>query len=223
MANFNIGTRSARRLLPWRDYDEHDVINIYALQGTGLAGGLVKINQCAPSNDYFYSSTAVGASFNGITSNRWINPFNVVLAGSGDGRYNGVLGLTLVNVQEYDENGNRLVTLGQQYKYDENNAVASGFTVPILTRGIVAINYTVYSGSTFAPSGGYVATVSYQASTANGGFGQIDCVPKANIVAYTSTNAVPGSGLYSEDAVIGNFLSSSGTERNGWALLKLRL
>ena len=219
-----MAVRSARRLLPFRDIDPHDIINLYAMSGTGLAGALVRTVYANPSNDYFYSSDAVGANFgtsNGtanITSNRWENPWKVVLTQSGDSRYNGALGLTLANVQEYDENGNRLITY-PAYKQYENNVVLSGVTVPVATRGIFAVNYTVYSGSTTAPTAGSVATISYATSTANGGNGQIDSVPAANI----QNTGNPNADIYTEGAVIGNWLSSTGTERNGWALLKLRL
>jgi len=211
-----MATRSTRRLRPWREYDENEVINIFALNGTGLAGALVKVSTLVPSSGYFWSNDAVGASFPGITSNRWENPARIVIAGSGDSRFNGVLGFTLANVQEYDENGQKLI-LGFRRKADENNAVLSGETVPVVCRGFFQVSSGMWAGAANQPTPGYAATISYAATTTAGGNGFLDCVPLANI----QTTGNPNAAIYTNDQVIGTWLSSPGTEQLGYAFLKL--
>lgn len=222
-----MAVRQARILLPFRDYDEHDVINQYALNGTGLAGSLVKATSLNPSNAYYYTQTSVGASFPGITSYRWVNPDTCTNCGSGDGKWSTtILGLTLVNVQEYDENGNRLiVSQGGPRKLEENNAILSGLTVPVATKGIFMINTSIVTGT---PAIGQMAVASYAQVGKLNQQCLIGCVPWTNIASGYSLGQFPagGSGIYTEDQVIGRWLSSTGywgATGNTCALLKLEL
>lgn len=223
-----MAVRSARSLLPYRDYDEHDVLNLYALNGTGQAGSLVKATSLNPANAYFYTTTSVGATFPGITSYRWVNPDTCSNCGSGDGKWSSaILGLTLVNVMEYDENGNRLITYPTaQRKLAENNGILSGLTVPIATKGIFMINTALVTGT---PAIGQCAVVTYSQGAAKINQTTIlGCVPWTNVASGYSLGQFPagGSGIYTEDQVIGRWLSTTGywgTTGNTCALLKLEL
>lgn len=88
---------------PFRDYDEHEVINLFALQGEGNKGTFVTavgsgFDLSAPSafgNDSFIDGT-VSSRFN--VSSRVAPAASGTLATS-------VLGMTLKDVRSVDENG----------------------------------------------------------------------------------------------------------------------
>ena len=115
-------------LRPFRDYNEHDVINLFALsEGAGVdvtKGHLVKIN---------------------TTLKGWLNasgeanthPDLLGAVGTSGGT---ALGMMLYDVKENDENGEKLIF--NPRKAAEMEVALSGQAVPILTRGIV-----LYSGS----------------------------------------------------------------------------
>jgi len=91
----------------------------------------------------------VGAAFPLSNSQRFGVRPKVTIATSGD-----VLGLTLLDVRELDENGEKLIF--NPRKAAEMNVVISGQAVPVLTRGVV-----LYSGSAIAnATAGQFAVVS---------------------------------------------------------------
>jgi hypothetical protein len=128
-------------LRPFRDYDEHDVINLFAHRGNDVnKGSLVKMetatgwkNTAEPT----MTEGVIGASYGNTVSNRYAVTAKVVDAGSGDKP----LGMTLWDVKETDENGEKL--LYNPRKAAEMQAVISGQSVPIATRGVF-----LYSGAT---------------------------------------------------------------------------
>ena len=148
----------AHTLRPFRDYSEHDVVNLFAYSGQqdangviATAGTVVKV-QGNGFQPVVASSTLggtgllgtvpvdmagfVGAGFANTVSNRYALTAKVTAASSGDA----ALGITLLSTQELDENGEKLVF--NPRKAAEKNVVVSGQGVPVLTRGIV-----VYSGT----------------------------------------------------------------------------
>ena len=140
----------AHILKPFRDYSEHEVLNLFAFSGTAESaavmatrGAAVKISAegftTGPSNSSANQPTDflgdVGSSFPLSNSQRFGVRPKVTLATSGD-----VLGLTLMDVRELDENGEKLIF--NPRKAAEMNVVISGQAVPVLTRGVV-----LYSGS----------------------------------------------------------------------------
>jgi hypothetical protein len=82
-------------------------------------------------------ASIIGASYGNTVSNRYAVTAKVVDAGSGDN----VLGMTLWDVKETDENGEKL--LYNPRKAAEMQAVISGQSVPVATRGVF-----LYSGAT---------------------------------------------------------------------------
>jgi hypothetical protein len=134
-------------LLPFRDIDEKDVINIYSYSGSIPVnkGTLVKIvgSGWVHGQEPTEMLGSPGASYANTVSQRYGNPFKVANAGTGDN----ALGVTLMDVKETDPNGT-------QYKFDRNLAdehevIISGQTVPVARKGMF-----LYSGITGATTAG---------------------------------------------------------------------
>ena len=157
----------AHNLRPFRDYSEHEVVNYFTYSGTNESAAVVKtkgavVKVVAPGFQPFSTGLlgsnpieslgSVGASFGNTESDRYGAVAKVTVASSGDQP----LGITLMDVRELDENGERLVF--NPRKAAEMGVVVSGQTVPVLTRGVV-----LYSG--VAATAGQVA---YLAAGANG-------------------------------------------------------
>ena len=126
-------------LLPFRDYDEHDVINLFAFDYAGTSvtkGAMVKIKSSAGwsvADELDQSVSAFGFSLNNVVSDRYAVSARVQLAGSGDTP----LGMLMYDVAETDENGEKLVY--NPRKAAEMQTTVSGQAVPILTKGIVLV------------------------------------------------------------------------------------
>lgn len=132
---------------PYRQYSEHEVINLFKFSGTLPAnkGTFVKIQSGFKCDVIPVDMIGgIGASYNNTVSQRWGVPQTVIPAVSGDLN---VLGMTLYDVKEVDENNEVLIYHPQ--KADELQCVLSGQAVPILTRGIVT-----YSGILGSPADG---------------------------------------------------------------------
>jgi hypothetical protein len=157
----------AHNLRPFRDYSEHDVVNYFTFSGNAESasvvltkGAVVKVEGAGfqPYSTGLLGSNpiesigAVGASYGNVLSDRYGSTAKVSLAASGDLP----LGLTLLDIRELDENGEKLVF--NPRKAAEMNVVISGQSVPVLTRGVV-----LFSGVT-ANAG----DVAYLAAGANG-------------------------------------------------------
>lgn len=121
---------------PFRDYSEHDVVNLYAYTlASGDKGTVVKPIAFNPDNQHTYNGP-VGASYDGTWSQRYGSNNRVGPAASGDA---GILGILLYDVRETDENGEKLIFKGADKKA-AMNAVCSGEVVPVLTKGMVYVN-----------------------------------------------------------------------------------
>ena len=195
-------------LLPLRQYNpDGDVLNIFSLDGTGLNGQLVTIETGAqdPANSAgSYTTSPVAASFTNVTNYRYANPRKVRASAAGDTVFN-VVGVTLHTTALYDENGNLLAN----QPYDdtlERGFVQTGFTVPILTRGLITLKQSQIIGTPFP---GYAAVIS------TGGAGKFEAVNPAT-TAITFVNST-GVNTYSGQQVIGKFISYSGSAFNGYA------
>lgn len=143
------------KLLPFRDYDEHDVINLFSWNGTVPVnnGTFVKVGgsgwRASETNPYMLGS--VGAAYANTVSQRFGTQPYVTIASTGDV----TIGMLLNDVREYDENGEKL--LYNPRKQAEMQCVLSGQTVPIATRGIFmysGVNEAVTAGQTAYVSGG---------------------------------------------------------------------
>tara|TARA_A100001037_G_C14979723_1_gene557495 strand:- start:87 stop:791 length:705 start_codon:yes stop_codon:yes gene_type:complete len=136
----------AIRLLPFRQYSEHEVVNLFSSlaandklsdSGNGDAGVFVKVTNGNANDPTEY----ITSSYLGKTDYPFVGrdqypqvPLKVDAAGSGDM----VLGVTLNQTALHDENGEKLLYYPQ--KALENQAVLSGQAVPVLTRGILTLD-----------------------------------------------------------------------------------
>ena len=142
----------ALRLLPFRQYDEQDVVNLFALtnadvlesttgDGAGSNGVFVKVNGSAGGN-FDQELISYGSnSYLGKTDYPFVNgdmyptvQLEVTVADSGDAP----LGLTLNQTAKTDENGEKLIY--NTTKKEELQAVLPGQTVPVATKGIFTLS-----------------------------------------------------------------------------------
>jgi hypothetical protein len=147
----------AHRLLPFRQYDENDVINLYALDTAGSVNLLIqKPGTNGINDDGVFVSVSNGAITDDIIDvsedsnfqNSYAspvgrnpyptNPLKVVPAASGDA----VIGVTLKQTLSIDENNENLQF--NPVKKDELQAVLSGQTVPVLSKGIVTLHENAF-------------------------------------------------------------------------------
>jgi hypothetical protein len=132
-------------LRPFRDYDEKDVINLFAFEvaaGEALPmnkGTLVKVGTGWTTDQELAMLGDVGASYSNTVSQRYGVAAKVATAGAGETP----LGMTLFDTKETDENGELLKF--NPRKAAEMEAVLTGQAVPVVTRGIF-----LYSGATLA-------------------------------------------------------------------------
>lgn len=130
---------------PFRDYSEHEVINLFALEGEGNKGTFVT----AAGNGFDLSAEAAfgdDSFINGTVSARFNIANKVVAAPSGTAP-SMVLGMTLKDVKSVDENGYPLKF--EPRKAAERDLVISGEAVPVVKRGVF-----LYSGVVGTPAFG---------------------------------------------------------------------
>ena len=137
-------------LQPFRNYDEKDVINLFAFSGSlpATKGTLVKVVKEAgwKATDEMSMLGDVGASFGNTVSQRYGVAAKVAASTTGETP----LGILLMDVRETDENGELLKF--NPRKAAEMQAVLSGQAVPIVTRGTF-----LYNGVGGTPSAGGTA------------------------------------------------------------------
>ena len=168
----------AKRILPYRDYSEHDVVNMFSLSTSGVTDGfqswteagsgkwdsgvVVKVSAGAtlpgdlPSGLSEHASGEelrkyLGASQTSAHIGYNAYPYNgmtVEPAGASDV----ALGITLRETLAYDENGEKLLYYKQ--KLDEAQAVLPGQTVPVLTRGLVLLGASAFDAYDHDSDGG---------------------------------------------------------------------
>jgi hypothetical protein len=153
-------------LKPFRDYSEHDVINLFAYSGT------LPVNKgtfVVPADSNGWKNTDemsllgdVGASYGNVVSERYGVAAKVTAAASGDST---VIGMLLYDVKETDENGEKLVF--NPRKAAEMNVAISGQAVPIVTKGVFL--YSGAAGTGSAGASAYVTTNGVLTSVDGGG------------------------------------------------------
>ena len=139
----------ALRLLPFRQYNEHDVVNMFALNsasvlesttgdGAGSNGVFVKVTNGNLNQE---TITYGSDSYLGKTDYPFVggdmyptNPLEVNVCASGDAP----LGLTLNQTAKADENGEKL--LYNATKKEELQAILPGQSVPVVTKGIFTLS-----------------------------------------------------------------------------------
>lgn len=125
-------------LLPFRDYDEHDVINLFAYDGTSVnKGTLVKVksaNGWEATDEMQLGNGVSDTTYGNTVSQRYNVQALLETAGSGDTP----LGMLLYDVRETDENGEKL--LYNPRKAAEMQVAISGQAVPVATKGIFLVD-----------------------------------------------------------------------------------
>lgn len=164
----------ALRLYPFRQYNETDVINLFANQvvddnpstnGNGSNGVMVKVLSGNLNQDTF---DLVGSTYLGKTDYPFLGadkyptvPLRFVAATTGAP----VLGVTLNQTLKNDENGEKL--LYNPIKKDELQAVLSGQACPVATKGMFTFDESAYEkDANFVP--GNVVGISANAGKLTG-------------------------------------------------------
>ena len=165
------------RLKPFRDYSEHDVINLFAFGDPAVtlgttdviyAGSAVKVRSGWQNTDELSFIGNVGAGYNNTVSQRYGVSAEVEYTDGGADE--AALGITLYDVREYDENGEKLAF--NPRKQAELQASLTGQAVPIATRGIFLMATgawasspgVVFNQDVFATGNGQITTLGAKAT-----------------------------------------------------------
>jgi len=139
-------------LKPFRDYDEHDVINLFAVNSASANKGTVVVADGNGINLKDATSLDNLSPYGNTLSAQYNVPWTVSAAASGASK-GSIVGLLLKDVRTVDENGERL--LFNPRKAAEMDVIISGQAAPILTKGLVLV-----SGIVGTPNYGSGAAVS---------------------------------------------------------------
>ena len=165
----------ALRILPFRQYSDHDVVNMYAVisadvltsttdTGAGDAGVFVKVSDGNFDNDpvtYQTNSYLGKTDYPFVGTTDMYPEVNLKITGSTSGEI--PLGMTLYQTAKNDENGEKLLYNPQ--KQEELQAMLPGQAVPVATKGIFTLAASAFDG----PVAGYAPGKAVIASNANAG------------------------------------------------------
>ena len=148
-------------LRPFRDYDEHDVINLFSFNSaTSLPqnkGTFVTVS--AGWNNAYADSTLATS----LQETALLGDVGAAYGNTVSERYGTVAKMTLYDCKETDENGEKLVF--NPRKAAEMQAVVSGQAVPVATKGIFA--YSGVAGTPAINGSCYVGTDGVLSATGN--------------------------------------------------------
>lgn len=159
----------ATRLLPFRQYDDNDVVNMYALVdaavndnvtgvGSGDAGVFVKVS----AGNFDLDPVSYGTnSYLGKTDYPFVGAnqypsVNLKVTPAASGDLTNCLGLTLRQTAKFDENGEKLLYYRQ--KAEELMCVLPGQAVPVATRGVFSLGSNAFGGGTLTGNNLYVGS-----------------------------------------------------------------
>ena len=165
------------KLMPFRDYSEHEVINLFAFGDPAVtlgttdviyAGSAVKVRSGWQNTDELSFIGNVGAGYNNTVSQRYGVSAEVEYTDGGADE--AALGITLYDVREYDENGEKLAF--NPRKQAELQASLTGQAVPIATRGVFLMATgawasspgVVFNQDVFATGNGQITTLGAKAT-----------------------------------------------------------
>jgi len=146
----------ALRILPFRQYSDHDVVNLYSVinsdvndattdAGAGDAGLFVKVsdgNFDADPITYQTNAYLGDSSFPFLGTTEMYPEVNLKITGAKDEDH--AIGMTLYQTAKNDENGEKLLYNPQ--KQEELQAMLPGQAVPVLTKGIVTLASEAFDG-----------------------------------------------------------------------------
>ena len=144
------------RILPFRQYSDNDVVNLYALEnpavldkttdtGGGDAGVFVKVSAGDFNKEpveYQTNSYLGDSSYPFLGTTKMYPEVNLKITGAGSGEV--PLGITLNQTAKNDENGEKL--LYNPTKQTELQAVLPGQAVPVATKGIFTLAEECFDG-----------------------------------------------------------------------------
>jgi len=149
----------AIRILPFRQYDENDVINMFAFQGQvnaspsethSDAGMIVQVASGDVTGGYNPTQLAANSDLLGSSNYphvaRNYYPEVPLKIEACDGTSGKAIGVTLAQTLTHDENGENLLRYPQ--KKDELFAVTSGEAVPVASKGIFTLAESAFSSIT---------------------------------------------------------------------------
>jgi hypothetical protein len=174
-------------LKPFRDYSEHEVVNLFAAQEGELAKGtFVSMVAFDPDNHNSLGDPMPYLPFNAHTFDYVVNA-RVSAAAT----MSGVLGITLFDVKTNLPFKNEPANLADPVRLAEQQVVPSGRAVPVLKRGIVEIGG--FSGTPFPGAKGIIATGSGSVA------GQLVVAPAStvnNVGTFLSSAGVDGYAIF---------------------------
>jgi len=203
------------RLLPFRQYDDMDVVNMFALEdgyvndnvtgvGNGDAGVFVKIttgNFNADPVEYGVDAYLGKTDYPHVGYSKYPKvPKKIAPASSGEIPF----GVTLSQTAKYDENGEKL--LYYPVKTYESHALVPGQAVPVATAGIFTISTNAFDGDI---SHGYGVGTGLMMSNSN--VGKVTGVIATNSAAFAT---IIGTGSRTSQTNTDQF-ASVGTAATG--------
>ena len=212
----------AKRILPYRDYSEHDVLNLFSLEvdesndtltewveaanGKWDSGVVVKVKTGELPGDMYNTESGLSEHNSGEKLRNYLGasptsahigynayPYNgMTVEPAGAGEV--AVGITLRETLAYDENGEKLLYYKQ--KLDEAQAVLPGQTVPVLTRGLVLLDSSAFDAYDHDGDGGPTPEVK-------------------NITIGAKIYVGPGGTLSTEESgdPVGSVVAKSGTDK----------
>ena len=202
----------ALRILPFRQYSDHDVVNIYSVidydvndsttdSGRGDAGMFVKVSDGNFDNDpvtYQENSYLGKSDYPFLGTTEMYPQVNLKITGAKGEDH--CLGMTLYQTAKNDENGEKLLYNPQ--KQEELQAMLPGQAVPVLTKGIVTLATAAFDGDLAL---GYAPGNRIKLSTETAG--------KITGFATVGATDITTGDLVDEDKVFGHILGT-GTRSN---------
>ena len=145
------------RILPFRQYSDNDVVNMYALEGdavldstTGTGGGDAGVFVKVSNGDFnkepveYQTNSYLGdSSYPFLGTTKMYPEVNLKITGASSGE--SPIGMTLNQTAKNDENGEKL--LYNPTKQTELQAVLPGQAVPIATAGIFTLAAAAFDGT----------------------------------------------------------------------------
>ena len=196
----------ALRILPFRQYSDHDVVNMYAVigsdvltsttdTGAGDAGVFVKVSDGNFDNDpvtYQTNSYLGKTDYPFVGTTDMYPEVNLKITGAKGEDH--ALGLTLYQTAKNDENGEKLLYNPQ--KQEELQTMLPGQAVPVATKGIFTLAAAAFDGpiASYAPGN----RIKLSAVTAG----------KVTGFATIAKAAMTTGDLFAEDKVFGHVLGT---------------
>ena len=219
----------AIRLLPFRQYNEQDVVNLFSLEaeggmedltptdsGTHDAGVLVGVTNgdLAEGPIKYTDAKYMGeVNYPHVGKNQYpVVPLKIAPA-TGNAS---ALGVTLKQTLTHDENGEKLIYYPQ--KALELNAVRSGDAVPVLSRGVITLDDGAFE--TFPEVGEYLNASTSAPGKFNAVGGTVSATTNLGIALCLATGervADNGTDYFADST------SDSITETGKYAIIKLKL